>query len=74
LPNILMLITLISVNLAVFNLLPVPSLDGCRMIFVLIEWIRGKPVSRTVEGYIHFIGILLLFGFVIMIDLLKLFG
>lgn len=74
LPNILMLITLISVNLAVFNLLPVPSLDGCRMIFVLIEWIRGKPVSRTVEGYIHFVGIMLLFGFVIMVDLLKLFG
>ncbi|MBQ9715937.1 MAG: site-2 protease family protein [Clostridia bacterium] len=74
LPNILMLITLISVNLAVFNLLPVPSLDGCRMIFVLIEWIRGKPVSRTVEGYIHFVGILLLFGFVILVDLLKLFG
>ena len=74
LPNILMLITLISVNLAVFNLLPVPSLDGCRMIFVLIEWIRRKPVSRQIEGYIHFIGILLLFGFVILIDLLKLFG
>lgn len=74
LPNILMLITLISVNLAVFNLLPVPSLDGCRMIFVLIEWIRGKPVSRNVEGYIHFVGILLLFGFVILVDLLKLFG
>jgi len=74
LPNILMLITLVSVNLAVFNLLPVPSLDGCRMIFVLIEWIRGKPVSRNIEAIIHFAGILLLFGFVILIDLLKLFG
>lgn len=72
--NILMLVTMISVNLAVFNLLPVPALDGCKMIFVIIEWIRGKPVNRTVEGYIHFIGLLLLFGFVIAVDLLRLFG
>ncbi len=72
--NILMLITLISVNLAVFNLLPVPALDGCKMIFVIIEWIRGKPVNRKVENYIHFIGLLLLFGFVIAVDLLSLFG
>ena len=49
-------------------------LDGCKMIFVIIEWIRGKPVNRTVEGYIHFIGLLLLFGFVIAVDLLRLFG
>ena len=72
--NILMLVTMISVNLAVFNLLPVPALDGCKMIFVIIEWIRGKPVNRTVEGYIHFIGLFLLFGFVIAVDLLRLFG
>lgn len=72
--NILMLITLISVNLAVFNLLPIPALDGSKMIFVIIEWIRGKPINRKVEGYIHFVGLLLLFGFVILIDLLKLFG
>lgn len=72
--NILMLITLISVNLAVFNLLPIPALDGSKMVFVIIEWIRGKPVNRKVESYIHFIGLLLLFGFVILIDLLKLFG
>lgn len=72
--NILMLITLISVNLAVFNLLPIPALDGSKMIFVIIEWIRGKPVNRTVEAYIHFAGLILLFGFVILVDVMKLFG
>ncbi|MEG1710213.1 MAG: site-2 protease family protein [Clostridia bacterium] len=71
--NILFVIILISVNLAVFNLLPIPALDGSRMVFVLIEWIRGKPVNRKVEGIIHFVGLILIFAFVIIIDLLKLF-
>ncbi len=48
--SVLKLIVLISVNLAVFNLLPVPALDGCQMVFVLIEWIARKPVNRKVQG------------------------
>ena len=64
---------LIGVNLAVFNLLPVPALDGCKVIFCLIEWIRKKPVNRKVETMIHFIGIIFLFGFAILVDLLQLF-
>lgn len=64
---------LIGVNLAVFNLLPVPALDGCKVIFCLIEWIRKKPVNRNVEAMIHFIGIITLFGFAILVDLLHLF-
>ena len=64
---------LIGVNLAVFNLLPVPALDGCKVIFCLIEWIRKKPVNRKVETIIHFIGIIFLFGFAILVDLLQLF-
>ncbi|MBQ2740573.1 MAG: site-2 protease family protein [Clostridia bacterium] len=63
----------IGVNLAVFNLLPVPALDGCKVIFCIIEWIRKKPVNRKVEAIINFAGIVLLFGFAILIDLLKLF-
>ena len=63
----------IGVNLAVFNLLPVPALDGCKVIFCLIEWIRKKPVNRKVEAMIHFIGIIFLFGFAILVDLLQLF-
>lgn len=63
----------IGVNLAVFNLLPVPALDGCKVIFCLIEWIRKKPVNRNVEAMIHFIGIIFLFGFAILVDILQLF-
>ncbi len=63
----------IGVNLAVFNLLPVPALDGCKVIFCIIEWIRKKPVNRKIEAMIHFIGIIFLFGFAILVDLLQLF-
>lgn len=68
--NIFLLLPLISANLAVFNLLPFPSLDGARMVFVLIEWIRGKPINRKVEGYIHTGGLIFLFSFIIIVDLL----
>ncbi len=63
----------IGVNLAVFNLLPIPALDGCKVIFCLIEWIRKKPVNRKVETIIHFIGIIFLLGFAVLVDLLQLF-
>ena len=63
----------IGVNLAVFNLLPIPALDGCKVIFCIIEWIRKKPVNRKVEAAIHFAGIIFLFGFAILVDLLQLF-
>ena len=63
----------IGVNLAVFNLLPVPALDGCKVIFCLIEWIRKKPVNRKVETIIHFVGIIFLLGFAVLVDLLQLF-
>lgn len=68
--NLLLLIPLISINLAVFNLLPFPALDGARMVFVGIEWIRGKPINRNVEGMIHFIGLIVLFTFVVIVDIL----
>ena len=63
----------IGVNLAVFNLLPIPALDGSRVVFTTIEWIRKKPVSRKVEGVIHFIGFVVLIGFALLVDLLHLF-
>lgn len=71
--SFLYIASFIGVNLAVFNLLPVPALDGSKVIFCLIEWIFKKPVNRKVETIIHFVGIVLLFGFAILIDLLKLF-
>lgn len=71
--SFLMISALIGVNLAVFNLLPIPALDGCKVIFCIIEWIRKKPVNRRVETIIHLVGILFLFGFAIFVDLVHLF-
>ena len=72
--NIFILIPIISVNLALFNLLPIPALDGARMVFVGIEWVRGKPVNPDVEGRIHLAGFFLLIGFVLIADMNWLFG
>lgn len=67
--NIFVLLPLIASNLGLFNLLPIPALDGSKVIFTIIEWIRGKPVNRKVENYIHTIGLLLLMLFVIVVDI-----
>lgn len=64
----LLLLPLISVNLALFNFLPIPALDGARTVFVGIEAVRGKPINRKVEGWIHTIGLFVLFGLVIFLD------
>ena len=71
--SLLNIASFIGVNLAVFNLLPIPALDGCKVIFCLIEWIRKKPVNRKVETIIHLVGIIFLFAFAILVDLLQLF-
>ena len=70
--NVLSLTVLISVNLAVFNLLPVPALDGCRMVCVIIEWITKKPINRKIEGYVNGIGLIVLIVLMFLIDLPKL--
>lgn len=61
----------IGVNLAVFNLLPIPALDGSKVVFTAIEWIRGKPLNRKVEAIIHAVGFLLLLGFAVLVDVLQ---
>lgn len=68
--NLLIYIPLISANLAVFNILPIPSLDGSHILFTTIEAIRKKPIKREIENLIHTIGLLILFGAVIIIDIL----
>lgn len=67
---IFILIPVIAVNLAVFNILPIPSLDGARCIFVIIEWIRRKPINRELEGKIHTFGLFALLGLVVVVDIL----
>ena len=61
----------IGVNLAVFNLLPIPALDGSKIVFTAIEWIRGKPIPRKVEAVIHTAGFLLILGFAVLVDILQ---
>lgn len=61
----------IGVNLAVFNLLPIPALDGSKVVFTIIEWIRKKPISRKVEAVIHAAGFVLLLGFAVLVDILQ---
>lgn len=63
----------IGVNLAVFNLIPFPALDGSRVVFTVIEWIRGKPISRKVEGIIHAVGFALILAFAILVDMQRCF-
>ncbi len=63
----------IGVNLAIFNLLPIPALDGSRVVFTAIEWIRKKPLNRRVEGIIHGVGIVLILLFAVFVDLQRCF-
>ena len=65
----LLLLPLLAMNLAVFNILPIPALDGARVVFVLIEMIFRKPVNRKVEAWIHTIGLFLLLGLVVFLDI-----
>lgn len=61
----------IGVNLAVFNLLPIPALDGSKVIFCLIEWIFRKPVPRKIEAIIHSVGFVLILAFAVIVDILQ---
>lgn len=67
-PNLLLnFIALISIFLGVSNLLPIPALDGGRIVFVLIEMVRGKPVDPETEGRIHQIGIMILLALGVLV-------
>ncbi len=74
--NFIYLVVVISMNLGVMNLLPLPALDGGRLVFLIIEGIRRKPLNRNVEGYIHAIGLaalMLLMVFICVKDVIQLF-
>ena len=49
------------------NLLPLPALDGSRIVFLCIEGVRGKPIKREREGMVHFVGLLLLLGLMLVV-------
>ena len=72
----LLMVAFITVNIGVFNLLPLPALDGGRLVFLIIEGIRGKPVNPKYEGIIHAAGLFLLLGVVVFVtfhDIQRLF-
>lgn len=65
--NLLWLTGLISISLGLINLLPIPALDGGRLLFVLIEALRGRPIDPEKEGLIHFIGFALLLLLILLV-------
>lgn len=69
-------VVVITMNLGVMNLLPFPALDGGRIIFLLVELVRRKPMKQEIEGYINMAGLVVLFAFMIIItckDIVNLF-
>ena len=76
-PDLVYISVVISMNLGIMNLLPLPALDGGRLVFLLIEKVRGKPIKPEYEGYVHFAGIVVLMILMVIIafkDILNLFG
>lgn len=75
--SLLSFLAIISLNLGIVNLLPLPALDGGHIVFALCEMIAGRNVSAELEGKIHFLGFVFLAGLIALItwqDILKLFG
>ncbi|MCR5800239.1 MAG: RIP metalloprotease RseP [Lachnospiraceae bacterium] len=73
--NMINIAMLLSVNLGIMNLLPIPALDGGRLIFLVIEAVRGKPVPAEKEGLVTLVGFIFLFGlmvFVMFNDIMRL--
>ena len=74
--SLLFIAAYLSVNLGIINLLPFPALDGGRLIFIIFEIVRGKPVPAEKEGFVHFVGfavLMALMAFVLFKDIAKLF-
>lgn len=75
--NIINIMMVFTVNLGIFNLLPVPALDGGRLVFLIIEAIKGKPLLPKYEGIVHTVGFILLILLMLLVsvnDVMKLFS
>ena len=76
LPYLINFSALLSINLAIINILPFPALDGGRILFIFLEKIIGRPVKKELEGAIHYIGFILLMILIVLItykDIARLF-
>lgn len=67
--NLIHLTTLLSLSLAVMNIIPFPALDGGRLVFILFEWISGKRVNENFEKYFNLAGFILLIGLVLLVSI-----
>lgn len=65
--NLANMCLLLSANLGIMNLLPIPALDGGRLVFILLEAVRGKPIDREKEGMIHMVGMMVLMVLMVFI-------
>lgn len=65
--SLLSLSSIIALNLGIFNLIPFPALDGGRIVFLLIELVRRKPIKPEYEGYVHFVGLVLLMALMLFV-------
>ena len=65
--NLANMCLILSANLGIMNLLPIPALDGGRLVFILIEAVRGKPVDPEKEGMIHMAGMAVLMTLMVLI-------
>jgi len=77
LPNLVFLTGLLSANLGLINLLPIPALDGSRMLFLVLEGLRGRPIDPNKEGLIHLLGFALMLALLLVVsirDVARLFG
>ena len=72
--NLLLVTILISISLGLFNLFPLPALDGGRLVFLLIELIFRKPVPRNIEATVHAVGMFLLFGLMALVTVFDVLG
>ena len=66
-PQLVYWAAILSLYLGIFNLLPIPALDGSRLIFLAIEFVRGKPVEPRKESMVHFIGFAMLMGLMLVV-------
>lgn len=75
--NMMNITLMLTINLGILNLLPLPALDGGRLVFLLLEVIRGKPVPPEKEGMVHFAGLVFFMGLMVLVffnDLVNIFG
>ena len=74
--SFLNIFVIITINLGVFNLFPIPALDGGRVLFIVIEMIVGRKLDPKIEGYINFVGLMLMLGLALVVtfnDIIRLF-